>query len=730
MVMFLTLLALTILPQDDVTPPNYEEHVQPILREWCFSCHRGSRAKNGLDLRSVKAILAGGSSGPAVAPGDAEASLLWRLTGGEDEPHMPPDEDLPEDELSVLRRWIEGGARVDASDQGSGSVATVEAAFVPPPAAGPAPVPEGLSTQPVWWSETHGPVTALAASPGAPMVAIAGHRQVTLVALPGGRPLGVLPFEDGTIHDLAFSPSGAVLLATGGRGADRGLAVGFDMRSGERLFAVGDEPDQALAGDISADHARVALGGPDRVLRLHGTHDGALIAAFEGHTEWVTATRFSPDGVLLASGDRNGGLFVLEGHTGREFHTLPPVDSRVTSLAWRADSNVLAVGSEDGQVRLFRMEDGRELRKFRADSAVLDLAFGRDGTLLTVGRDGRARTWDSQGKQLSELPAMRGPLPSAALSHDGKLALVGQAHGRVGFVRLESGELEVEVRANLIPDELRAVNLARRSVRTWLAEVAALDPRLTEASARQSVALATLDEHRARTNQLESDQDRLVALVEEAVAGEAQARAELENLRPEASQREAAVGARQHELDAAREAHEAAQQAMTQALEEEARAEEAWARQGTEETRSQLDLARRLAEGASAQALLSGEEQAKAEVALLQHRMRLESWQRVLQPREAALVAAVQARETQQSQLEAMRARVEESRALVATAEQAHGEAAAAQDALRSDLQAARRELTAAQEALPAVEAAWAELEQRLGKRGRVREAVAPTSGS
>ena len=40
------------------------------------------------------------------------------------------------------------------------------------------------------------------------------------------------------------------------------------------------------------------------------------------HTEWITAVEFSPDGVLLATGDRNNGLIVWEAQTGREFHDL------------------------------------------------------------------------------------------------------------------------------------------------------------------------------------------------------------------------------------------------------------------------------------------------------------------------------------------------------------------------------------------------------------------------
>ena len=94
------------------TPPvNFEDDVEPILRGSCMSCHRGSRARNGLELKSVATILEGGSSGPAIVPGDASSSLMYLAAAHEREPFMPPDGDrLGEEELAVLQAWIDGGA--------------------------------------------------------------------------------------------------------------------------------------------------------------------------------------------------------------------------------------------------------------------------------------------------------------------------------------------------------------------------------------------------------------------------------------------------------------------------------------------------------------------------------------------------------------------------------------------------------------------------------------------
>ena len=70
-----------------------------------------------------------------------------------------------------------------------------------------------------------GAVTALAASPWAPLVAVAGQKQVLLYNTDTRELLGVLPFPEGMPHVLKFSRNGTLLLAGGGRGGQSGKVV-------------------------------------------------------------------------------------------------------------------------------------------------------------------------------------------------------------------------------------------------------------------------------------------------------------------------------------------------------------------------------------------------------------------------------------------------------------------------------------------------------------------------
>ncbi len=101
-------LALAARPAED-QPLSFERHIRPILKAHCFYCHGGEgEAKGALDLRLKRLILAGGDSGPAIAPGKHAESLLYeRVSSGE----MPPtDKKVSADELALIAAWIDGGA--------------------------------------------------------------------------------------------------------------------------------------------------------------------------------------------------------------------------------------------------------------------------------------------------------------------------------------------------------------------------------------------------------------------------------------------------------------------------------------------------------------------------------------------------------------------------------------------------------------------------------------------
>ena len=304
---------------------TYDQHVLPILTAHCLGCHKGESAKGGLDLSTYAKVKEGGASGEVVKPGDPDGSRMYRLTAHKEQPFMPPKmPQIAKEQIDTLAAWIQQGALENPNakplpvkpkaEVGLMSVKRGKPDVVPMPA-------KPLRKDPVLTTSKANAVIALAASPWAPLVAVGSQKQVLLYHGDTMELVSVLPFPYGTPTVLKFSRNGGLLLAGGGRGGQSGKVVVWDVKTGQQIIEVGNEPDAVLAADISADQQLIALGGPNKMVRLYSTKDGSLVREMKKHTDWVYAVEFSPDAVLLATADRSGGLMVWESAMDASFTT-------------------------------------------------------------------------------------------------------------------------------------------------------------------------------------------------------------------------------------------------------------------------------------------------------------------------------------------------------------------------------------------------------------------------
>jgi hypothetical protein len=400
-------LALTSARADDKI--TYQDNVLPIIQANCAKCHNEDKRKADLDLTSYQGVLKGSGSGAVVVAGNPDASKLWKAITQVEDPTMPPNQPpLPDKTLEVFKKWIQGGLLETANGRPVAARRPATDLTLKPEAldkpTGPPPMPKNWPAAVVVHTEKTTAITGLAASPWAPLIAVAGQKQLLLYGSDSLELLGVLPFTEGEPVGVQFSRNGQLLLANGGRGATSGRVVLWDVVSGKKLMTLGDDYDTVLAADLRPDQSQVALGGPSRLVKIWSTKTGELLHKIKKHTDWVTAVAFSPNGQMLATADRNGGISVWDPDSAQELFTLAGHKSAVTALSWRSDSKLLASASEDGTVKLWEMDEGKAVKSWTAHaSGALSVSYAHDGNLVTCGRDNAVTVWDGTGKKLRDL---------------------------------------------------------------------------------------------------------------------------------------------------------------------------------------------------------------------------------------------------------------------------------------------------------------------------------------
>jgi mono/diheme cytochrome c family protein len=99
-------IAVAVMPAAAQRAPLFKSEILPILEKNCVGCHGPQQKMAGLDLSSFAGMMAGSASGPVIAPGKPERSLLWKLIEGG---QMPQGGKLSAADKQAIQAYIAQG---------------------------------------------------------------------------------------------------------------------------------------------------------------------------------------------------------------------------------------------------------------------------------------------------------------------------------------------------------------------------------------------------------------------------------------------------------------------------------------------------------------------------------------------------------------------------------------------------------------------------------------------
>ncbi len=164
----------------------------------------------------------------------------------------------------------------------------------------------------------------------------------------------------------------------------------------------------------------------------------------EGHKDWVHSVSFSPDGQILASGSDDNTIKLWRISDGDLIKTLKGHEGGVRSVSFSPDGQILASGSSDKNIKLWQMPDGSLIRTLAGHEGwVHSVSFSPDGQILASGgSDNTIKLWRvSDGSLIGTLAGHTNDVRSIAFSPDGQILASGSLDKTIKLWRVFDGSL-------------------------------------------------------------------------------------------------------------------------------------------------------------------------------------------------------------------------------------------------------------------------------------------------
>ncbi|MEX1039592.1 MAG: c-type cytochrome domain-containing protein [Pirellulaceae bacterium] len=406
---------------------SFSDQIAPVFHQRCVACHNPRNPKGRYNMANFASILAGGDSGEAIIPGDADNSLLYLMV---EDGSMPYESDpLPEDQIELIRAWIALGARLDgAADSESPLIRLMPRVTQPdPPETYNAPVP----------------VTAVAVDPEGQHLASSGYHEVLVFNAADGKLVRRITNVAQRVYGLAFHPDGKRLAVASGTPGQLGEVKLFDMTSGELVSDLLMTEDAMFDVAFSPDGKRLAACGAGGAIALFDLESENLTLV-EDHSDWVHSIAWSSDGKQLVSASRDKTAKVFDAKSGSLQITFSGHGQSVTTARFLDGGKQVISGGDDRRLRIWNVKDGKQARDIGGFGGEISVIHTLENNrVLTAGAEHKIRIHNAQdGKRQREFQTPPDWISSLTLSADGKTLYYGNHQGEIHRQKLEADSPE------------------------------------------------------------------------------------------------------------------------------------------------------------------------------------------------------------------------------------------------------------------------------------------------
>jgi len=201
------------------------------------------------------------------------------------------------------------------------------------------------------------------------------------------------------VSDVVISSDGQFALSSSW---DRTLRL-WDLNSGQTTRRFVGHTGDVLSVAFSADNRQIVSASRDRTIKLWNTlAECKYTIVDDGHTEWVSAVRFSPapqNPVIVSAGwDKKVKVWNLTNCKLRTDHIGHSGYLNVVTVS--PDGSLCASGGRDGNAMLWDLNEGKHLYTLETGDEIHALTFSPNRYWLVAATGSAIKIWDLETKNI------------------------------------------------------------------------------------------------------------------------------------------------------------------------------------------------------------------------------------------------------------------------------------------------------------------------------------------
>lgn len=217
-----------------------------------------------------------------------------------------------------------------------------------------------------------------------------------------GKPLRALRGHSHFVEDVVISSDGQFALSASW---DATLRL-WNIESGKSTCRFIGHTKDVLSCAFSAENRQIVSGSRDKSVKLWNTLGECKFDITDnGHTEWVSCVRFSPENranPLIVSCGWDNLVKVWQLNNCKLICNLIGHSGYLNTVTISPDGSLCASGGKDGTAMLWDLNEGKRLYSLDADDIIHALVFSPNRYWLCAATSSNIKVWDLETKELVE----------------------------------------------------------------------------------------------------------------------------------------------------------------------------------------------------------------------------------------------------------------------------------------------------------------------------------------